>query len=189
MFHSYEIISWAWVAVGIAWLGASLASKRTIRRQRAGSYFAHVCLMLLAGLFISGSVPWKFLLSWQVVSKSAASADIGLALTLTGLAFAVWARFVLGRNWSGTVTLKQGHELVRSGPYRIVRHPIYSGLLLALLGTAIARGDIGGFIGVAIAAFTLRLKSFTEESFMTEQFGPQYTAYKGDVKALIPLVW
>jgi protein-S-isoprenylcysteine O-methyltransferase Ste14 len=115
--------------------------------------------------------------------------SVALALISAGLAFAVWARFVIGRNWSGTVTLKQDHELVRSGPYAIVRHPIYTGFLLALVGTAVARGTIGAFIGVAIAVLTLRLKSLTEESLMLHQFGPQYATYKRDVKALIPFVW
>jgi protein-S-isoprenylcysteine O-methyltransferase len=78
---------------------------------------------------------------------------------------------------------------VRSGPYSIVRHPIYSGFLLALVGTAIVRGNVATFVGVALAILALRLKSLTEESFMLEQFGSQYTAYKRDVKALIPFVW
>lgn len=71
---------------------------------------------------------------------------------MTGLLLALWSRFVLGRNWSAAVTVKQGHSLVRNGPYAIVRHPIYSGFLLALLGTAIARGTVGAFIGVVTEA-------------------------------------
>ena len=102
---------------------------------------------------------------------------------------AIWARFVLGRNWSGTVTVKQDHELVRSGPYALVRHPIYSGLLLAFLGTAVARGDLAALLGVALAAATLHFKTATEESFMTEQFGAGYMEYKREVKSLIPFVW
>jgi protein-S-isoprenylcysteine O-methyltransferase len=107
---------------------------------------------------------------------------------VAGLGFSLWARFALGRNWSGTVTIKRDHELVRSGPYAIVRHPIYSGILLALLATAIARGHLGAFVGLAVAALTLRLKALSEESFMVEQFGAQYSAYQREVKALIPFV-
>ncbi len=128
-------------------------------------------------------------LVWQVIPQSSVYTGIALVLTLAGLSLALWARFVLGKNWSGTVTLKQDHALVQSGPYRIVRHPIYSGFLLALLGTAGLRGTPGAFLGVAFIALSFRLKSLTEESFMTEQFGQQYTAYKGAVKALIPFLW
>jgi protein-S-isoprenylcysteine O-methyltransferase Ste14 len=159
------------------------------RRQSVGSRLVQLCLGPLAGLLIWGEGPWKIVRGWHVVSRSPASANIGLVLTLAGLTFALWARFALGRNWSGTVTLKQDHVLVRSGPYAIVGHPIYSGFLLALLGTAIAHGNIGAFIGVAIAALTLRLKSLTEESFMMEQYGSQYIAYTREVKSLIPFVW
>ncbi|MBV9269207.1 MAG: isoprenylcysteine carboxylmethyltransferase family protein [Acidobacteriaceae bacterium] len=108
---------------------------------------------------------------------------------MAGIIFDLWARFVLGRNWSGTVTVKQDHELVQSGPYGVVRHPIYSGFLLALAGTVIAQGDVGAFLGLVLATLALRLKSLTEEAFMTQQFGSQYTTYKRTVKALIPFVW
>ncbi len=171
------------------WVAASLTNKRTIRRQSIGSRLLQLALGVLAGLFIWGGGPWRIFAVSPIIPRSPAMGSVALALISAGLAFAVWARFVIGRNWSGTVTLKQDHELVRSGPYAIVRHPIYTGFLLALLGTAVARGTIGAFIGVAIAVLTLRLKSLTEESLMLHQFGPQYAAYKRDVKALIPFVW
>jgi protein-S-isoprenylcysteine O-methyltransferase Ste14 len=173
----------------VIWLVAGTTSKRTVRRQSTVSRYVQLCLGIVAGLLIWGSGPWKVILSGQIVPRTPPTANLGLALTLAGLVFALWARFVLGKNWSATVTIKHDHELVRSGPYAIVRHPIYSGFLLALLGTSIARGNIGAFVGVAIAALALRLKSLNEESFMFEQFGSQYTAYKKDVKALVPFVW
>ncbi|HEY7307157.1 MAG TPA: isoprenylcysteine carboxylmethyltransferase family protein [Bryobacteraceae bacterium] len=185
----YRIIGWAWTTVAIVWLAASFTSKRTVRRQAPGSRLLQLLLGAFAALLILGKGPWKVALSRQIVSQSLPAADLGLILTLVGLAFALWARFVLGRNWSGTVTIKRDHELVRSGPYAIVRHPIYSGFLLALLGTAIARGNLGAFAGFAVAALTLRLKATSEESFMVEQFGPQYALYKRNVKALVPFVW
>ena len=148
-----------------------------------------LCLVLIGALLISGKGAVAILLGWQVIPKSPSAADVGVLLTLTGIGLALWARFALGKNWSGTVTLKQDHVLVQSGPYGIVRHPIYSGFLLALLGTACLHGTLSAFFGVAIIALAFRLKSLTEESFMTEQFGQQYTAYKRTVKALIPFVW
>jgi protein-S-isoprenylcysteine O-methyltransferase Ste14 len=184
----YKVIGWVWEAVLVIWVAASLTNKRTIRRQSIGSRLLQLGLGVLAGLFIWGGGPWK-MFAGPMIPRSPAMGSIALALISAGLAFAVWARFVIGRNWSGTVTLKQDHELVRSGPYAIVRHPIYTGFLFALLGTAVARGTIGAFIGVAIAVLALRLKSLTEESLMLQQFDSQYAAYKREVKALIPFVW
>jgi protein-S-isoprenylcysteine O-methyltransferase Ste14 len=111
---------------------------------------------------------------------------VGLSVTMTGVAFSIRARLTLGRNWSGTVQVKENHELVRRGPYRIVRHPIYSGLLLAMLGTAIAFGGWLGYLGFAVVLFAWKQKSLTEERFMSEQFGDDYACYKAKVKALIP---
>ena len=105
-----------------------------------------------------------------------------------GIAFAVWARHYLGRNWSGTVTVKQDHELIRSGPYRLVRHPIYTGLLLAILGTAVAFGEWRGLLAFALLTGSLLLKLRVEERFMGESFPNEYARYRAEVPALIPFV-
>lgn len=189
MLDPYKIIGWAWVAIAVLWLVTSFTSKRTIRKQSAGSRLVQLCLWVAVILLLWGQGLGNIARDWALIPRVPASADTGLVLTIAGLAVAIWARFALGRNWSANVTLKQDHELVRSGPYAAVRHPIYSGILLALLGTAIARGDVGALVALAIAALALHLKSRTEESFMADQFGSQYTEYKRDVKALIPFVW
>jgi len=100
----------------------------------------------------------------------------------------VWARVHLGGNWSGIVTLKEDHELVRRGPYRWVRHPIYSGLLLAIAGSAVVRGEWRGFLALAIAFAALWRKLKLEERWLGETFGEQYAAYRRRVSALIPFV-
>jgi protein-S-isoprenylcysteine O-methyltransferase Ste14 len=110
----------------------------------------------------------------------------GLVLTCAGLAFTAWARAILGRNWSAIVTIRKDHSLVRTGPYRWVRHPIYSGLLLAMLGTAICFGELRCMAGAALGGVGFWLKAMLEERFLIEQFGPEYIEYKKEVKALIP---
>jgi protein-S-isoprenylcysteine O-methyltransferase Ste14 len=100
---------------------------------------------------------------------------LGLIMLAVGIAIAVWARNYLGRNWSGTVTVKQDHELIRTGPYRLVRHPIYSGLLLAILGTAVAFGEWRGLPAFGLLAGSLLLKLRMEERFMSESFPKEYT--------------
>jgi protein-S-isoprenylcysteine O-methyltransferase Ste14 len=113
---------------------------------------------------------------------------VGAALTAAGLLFTVWARVHLGTNWSGTVTLKRGHELITSGPYAFVRHPIYTGLLLAFLGSALARDEWRGVLALALVALALWRKLRNEERWMREQFGDAYSAYSKRVAALVPRV-
>ena len=113
---------------------------------------------------------------------------IAVAICWAGILFAIWARVYLGTNWSSTVTLKEGHELMRGGPYALVRHPIYSGLLLGWLGMALEKGRWMALIGLLIIFLGFRLKSRTEERFMREQFGEQYEEYRRRTAALIPFV-
>jgi protein-S-isoprenylcysteine O-methyltransferase Ste14 len=109
-------------------------------------------------------------------------------LTLAGLLVAVWARVHIGRNWSGTITVKEDHDLITSGPYSLVRHPIYTGLLLALSAFALARGEWRGVIAVALAFWAFWRKLRIEERWMREQFGVAYEEYSRRVSALIPFV-
>jgi protein-S-isoprenylcysteine O-methyltransferase Ste14 len=113
---------------------------------------------------------------------------VGAAVTAAGLLFAVWARRHIGRNWSGIVTLKKDHELVTSGPYALVRHPIYTGLVLAFAGSAVARAEWRGVLAVVIVLWALWRKLRVEERWMREQFGDAYEAYRRRVSALIPFV-
>ena len=109
-----------------------------------------------------------------------------LAITVAGTALAIWARWHLGSNWSGVVTLKEGHELIRSGPYRAIRHPIYTGILLALLGTSIAVGEARGLIAVAIVLLSFYLKARREESFLSQEFGPGFTEHQRHTGMFLP---
>ena len=110
----------------------------------------------------------------------------GAVLTLGGLLFTVWARVHLGRNWSGIITVKQGHELITSGPYRVVRHPIYSGLLLAFMGSALARAKWQGVLAVVLVVWALWRKLRIEERWMRKEFGSRYQEYARCVAALVP---
>ena len=111
---------------------------------------------------------------------------LGTLLVWAGVLFCCWARVVLGRNWSAVVQVKRDHELIVRGPYRYVRHPIYTGLLTAFLGTALAIGEWRALLATAIVACSFWIKLRLEERWMREQFGEAYMAYMGRVKALIP---
>ncbi len=106
---------------------------------------------------------------------------------MAGLAFStVAARRHLGRNWSGTVTLKEDHELIRTGPYRRARHPIYTGMLVGFIGSAISLGEVRGVVAVGLVIVAFLIKIRLEERWMTESFGDAYRRYRTEVKALIP---
>jgi protein-S-isoprenylcysteine O-methyltransferase Ste14 len=111
---------------------------------------------------------------------------IAFLLAALGFALTWWARINLGRFWSGAVTLKAEHALIRSGPYALTRHPIYTGLLLALLATALDRNSLAGLLGLGLILLGLVLKLRQEEQFLKGKFGTAYDAYKKDVPALIP---
>jgi protein-S-isoprenylcysteine O-methyltransferase Ste14 len=110
-------------------------------------------------------------------------------LIVAGLLFTVWARQRLGRNWSGTVQVKQDHQLILDGPYRLVRHPIYTGLVVAFLGSAIVIGDWFALLAVLIAFGSFWRKLTLEERFMRETFGTAYEEYRARTAALIPYLF
>ena len=185
----HSLISYAWLTVGIIWLAAAFGTKRAARRYSGGARIVQIVLLVLAfTLVFYRRIPLGPL-DTRFVAPSAAVSIIGVVLTFTGLLLALWARFFLGRNWSGEITVKKDHQLVRTGPYAMVRHPIYAGFLFALLGTALVFGQVRCFAGLVLAAIGWRLKSLVEEQYMTEQFGAEYAGYKREVKALVPFIW
>jgi protein-S-isoprenylcysteine O-methyltransferase Ste14 len=112
----------------------------------------------------------------------------GAVTTLAGLAFAIWARIHLGRYWSASVALKDDHQLIRSGPYKFVRHPIYTGILGGVLGTTIALGDVNGVTALILFSLSFWWKSRFEETLMVQTFGDQYIEYRKQVPALVPFL-
>jgi len=177
-----------WLAWTAYWLIAARGTKSDSRQESAASRASHILpLMLAAYLLWAHRLPGGFL-GGRLWPATAEAFFIGAAIVVLGLGFSIWARIVLGRNWSGIVTVKQDHELVRSGPYRWVRHPIYTGLLLAFAGSAIARGQWRGILAVVIvfAAFWFKLR--LEERWMVETFGDAYVRYQAEVPALIPFL-
>lgn len=186
LFYHRLILS-VWVAWALYWLLAAVGNKRTQRREPLSSRLTYMLALLAGGLLITWHhSPWGELLDLRLWPRSMLSYLIGFAALVAGLAFSVWARVHLGRNWSGNVTVKEGHELIRTGPYAYVRHPIYTGILTAVLGTAICSGTLRAALGLAIIAAALLVKLRAEERFMRETFPGQYEKYCEEVPALIP---
>ena len=180
-----RLILGLWFTWAVYWFASAAGAKATRRRESPGSRLAHLIPLAAGGALLAWDAPagWLAQRLWR---GSSLFCGVGVALIAAGLAFAVWARVHLGRNWSGTVTVKKGHELIRSGPYRWVRHPIYTGILAAVLGTAIASGTVHGAIGFLIIAVALLRKLRIEEAFMRETFPGEYERYAAAVPALVP---
>ena len=186
MLYGY-ILAALWVGWLAYWLLTASRVKPVARaeswqRQVAYSAPLWVVTWLLIGRGVPGFLTMRFLPATAVVWI------VGLLLTATGHGFAIWARRVLGANWSAEVTVKHDHELIRSGPYALVRHPIYTGLTLAFAGTAIALGEWRGILALLIGVASFWYKLGLEERVMVETFGPAYEDYRRETKALIPFV-
>jgi len=180
------IVAAMWLLWLAYWWYSSRGTKVTARSETAASRASHVMPLLLAGYLMSVTrLPFSHL-STRLYHPRTITSVLMVVAVGTGLAFASWARIHLGRNWSGIVTVKDDHELVRSGPYRLVRHPIYTGLIAAFAGTAVGQGTWTGLVavGLVIIAFTRKLR--IEEQFMTAQFGEAYARYQREVPALWP---
>jgi protein-S-isoprenylcysteine O-methyltransferase Ste14 len=172
----------------LIWVLAARHVKATRWREPPMSRMVHRIPLALAIFLLSTKRGLPSILTERLLPPSPALGIVGIALVATGLAFAVWARWYLGTNWSSVVTLKEGHALVRTGPYRYVRHPIYSGLLLAVCGSAAVVGAGRGILALGLTIFALVYKSRVEEARMRDTFS-EYDAYCRETAALIPFIF
>jgi protein-S-isoprenylcysteine O-methyltransferase Ste14 len=178
-----------WIAFLVYWQIRAIDTKSTQRLEPVASRILRVVVFLIAIVLLSTTwIPlrWLYLQLWP---QGLWSFWLGAALLVTGLGFAVWARVHLGRNWSRSVTIKQGHELISSGPYAVVRHPIYTGILAGFLGTAIALSEVRGFVAFVLLFVIFWLKFRMEEQWMRSQFGDTYTTYAHQTAALVPYLF
>jgi protein-S-isoprenylcysteine O-methyltransferase Ste14 len=168
-----------WLAWGAYWLWASRRALENARAEGAAHRWLHLAPTLAAFALIYYDAPaagpaWE----WG-----------GAALAAAGLGFSVWARVHLGSYWSALIAVKDRHQLIRTGPYALVRHPIYTGMLLALLGGAVSHGAPRAFLGVALALVTYSWKLRKEEAVLAPQLGEEYARYRREVKALVPFLY
>ncbi len=181
--HAVELVfAIGWAAFGISWLVAAFATKRGhvlwSRELRIRAVVVvGAALLIRVGAFRDrglNSDPWR--------------AALGLVLFALGLAFAIWARMAIGRNWGTPMSQKDEPELVTRGPYRFVRHPIYSGILVAGVGTAVALSWLW-MIAVALAGVYFAYSATVEERYLSEQFPDTYPVYRRSTKMLVPFIF
>lgn len=187
VFLARNLILALWVIWLVYWVVAAIGSKAVRQREGAMTRVAFLAQALLTAILLA-PLGWSGWLWTQLVGGGWTRYWIAVALVVIGLVVCIWARRFLGGNWSGSVTVKEGHELVQSGPYRWIRHPIYTGILLMILGTGLASGRVHGLLAFPIALASLWLKSRFEERWMTREFGERYGEYRKKSWALIPFL-
>ena len=183
--EAFQVIWIGWV---VSWVAASLWSGRTEKRAATREMWIYRIVIFAGAILVA---PWTAQVlgerpAWQVGSYGA-YAFVGVMLT--GLALTWWARIHLGRLWSSAITRKEEHRLVETGPYEYVRHPIYTGLIIALLATAASEATPVAALGAVLIALGLWLKARTEERFLLTELGPDaYESYRRRVPMLVPFV-
>lgn len=177
-----------WGVVITYWLWNLRGIKPVTRTEPAWKRAVQYWLPVFIGTLLLGPGEWfgHSFIRDQFVPHSYVFETIGLSFCILGAVISIWSRRLLGKNWSLAVQLKRNHELIQDGPYRVVRHPIYSGLTLMFLGNAVMVGDWRGLIAVLIIFSSFYFKSTKEEKWLTEYFPDRYTAYKARTKMIIP---
>ena len=176
-----------WLGWLVYWAAAARGAKATQWREPLRANWLHYALAWIGTIVLVVPRATPALLALPFLPPSTIGAGVGVLLTAIGLGIAIAARITLAGNWSAAVEIKEAHALIRSGLYRHVRHPIYSGLLLAVLGSAIALDRWGALLGFVLIFASLLLKSRHEETRL-RQVLPEYAAYAGETAALIPFL-
>jgi protein-S-isoprenylcysteine O-methyltransferase Ste14 len=183
-----DIISGCWLVFVAVWVIAALSTKRTVYRETRAQRLRYWVLLAIGCFLQLYGRRSPYPLNIRILPHVALNAWAAAVLCVIGLAFAIWARVTLGRNWSGVVTLKEEHELVERGPYRFVRHPIYTGILTMFCAFALAQGYLSGFAGALLMFASFWIKLGREEELMLQQFPERYRAYQQRAKRIIPFV-
>jgi protein-S-isoprenylcysteine O-methyltransferase Ste14 len=181
------LIEISWLLFAMFWLSTALGSKKPSRTEAPAERLGHIAFMAAGFLLLYDSAP-QFLdwLNRRFVPDERWVTWLGAWLTLAGVLFAVWARATIGKDWSAEVQIKEGHELIRSGPYAHIRHPIYTGILLAVAGSALSIGEYRALVALAIMCIGFARKAKKEESFLAAQFGSAFAEHRRRTGFFLP---
>lgn len=199
----YLLIIISWFSYIVYWLVSAIGVKKDKSEKGLRSWWwsrpvfvirLFIALIIIASVIYFRGKIWIFnrngiIYQLQMVSTSFIPAYMGAIICFLGIVLAIWARRYLGKNWSPHPALKEGHELVTSGPYSLLRHPIYTGILTSILGSVITTGNLFWLIIFIIVAFNFINRTRIEEGLMKQQFPDQYPEYKKRTWALIPYIY
>ena len=178
-----------WYVFAAYWAITALRVKRTKAKEKSADRLATLVVVILAYVLLFERRLRFGPLQLRFIPDDAWIAWASIGLTWVGVAVAIWARYCIGEFWSARVTLKEGHRLIRSGPYVFVRHPIYTGMLLACVGTALVVGEWRGVLAVVLLVTAHWRKALREERLLTSEFGEEYSAYRRSTGFLFPRLW
>jgi len=174
----------------IFWLSKAPDTRRNIENNGGWTMRIIAVIVVLSVIFfkkqLGNIIP---ILNTYLWSNTSTISVIACLITFYGMLIMIWARNTLGQNWSANITFKENHELIKHGPYAWVRHPIYSGLLLMILGPVIYSGSVAGIILFGLFFLGAYLKAYREERLLINHFKEKYLQYKEETKAIIPLIF
>lgn len=194
MLGAHVLIGWFWAAFVLCWLILAQFNKKASRRAPWGGMWG--LRLAILGVVLVAILLRRYAVAGRVAAFShslpmhpgIAQQWAGVGLCVVGFGFAVWARVYLGRNWGMPMSLREGHELVTSGPYTFVRHPIYAGIMLAMIGSALAESLLWLILFALYFAYFI-VSARTEEKMMLAHFPDTYPAYRRRTKMLIPFIF
>jgi protein-S-isoprenylcysteine O-methyltransferase Ste14 len=175
-----------WLAFGAYWIVGAMKTRATIRREPFLARYGVMFVEIVGFTLLFDGDADVGLLGHRFFHRTETTAIAGLALTWIGIAIAIWARYHLGQFWSGRITLKEGHQLIRSGPYARLRHPIYTGLDLAAIGSALVIGHWRCVAGVCVIMTGFVIKAKREEKLLAGQFGDAFEEHQRQTGFLLP---
>lgn len=185
-YYWLHLASFAWIALLAYWVFSARKLKSIKRREPSAERIVYLVFMLATYLVMFNEQIDFGPLGKRFVPPLPAIGALGVAITVIGVAFAIWARWHLGENWSATVTVKKGHELIRSGPYGRIRHPIYTGMLVGLAGTALALGEYRGLLSLGMAVACSFVKARKEERYLVQEFGAGFKEHAEQTGMFLP---
>ena len=184
--RALRIVGCFWIVLGVYWAVSALGQKPTKKEEHFIERLRHLVPVMLGFFLLSHSDARYGWLGLRFVPESGTLSLLGLVLAGAGVAFAVWARWHLGANWSAVVSIRAQHDLVRTGPYRAVRHPIYTGLLLAIMGTVLIVGEFRALLAFAIVLASFYLKARKEDAWLAREFGETFAGHAKRTGMFLP---
>ena len=184
--RALQVVGCFWIVLAVYWAVSALSQKSTKKEEHFIERLRHLVPVMVAFLLLSQSDASYGWLGLRFAPESGTLNLLGLAVAGAGVAFAVWARWRLGCNWSAAVSIREQHDLIRTGPYRAVRHPIYTGLLLTIMGTVLIVGELRALLALAIVLASFYLKARKEDAWLAREFGETFQGHAKRTGMFLP---